>query len=56
VPFDAGRTIHALCPPPHDGETDPGAGIDAVGVQALEDAEDPLLMLGRDPDAIVLNP
>src|SRR6266550_2034746 len=47
------HSIHRLA---DDGETDSRARIVGHAVQSLEYAEDPLMMLGRDPDPVVLDP
>src|SRR6266699_3468331 len=39
-----------------DGETDACAGVIGRGVQSLEHAEDPLMMLGGNADPVVLDP
>jgi hypothetical protein len=36
-----------------DREPDPRPGIDVASVEALEDHEDPVVVLGLDPDPVV---
>ena len=36
-----------------DGEADPGAAVLVVGVEAAEHLEDPVEVLGLDPDPVV---
>src|SRR5690348_11481519 len=54
--FDAHAPAHALHAFAHDREADAGAGKLVRRVEALEHPEDPLVMLRRDPDAVVLYP
>ena len=51
--LQADGSAHALDTLSHNGQADAGAGIDAAIMQPLEEAEDFLVMLRRDPDSIV---
>src|SRR6266542_474066 len=53
--FNAHSSSHALGCLAHIGQADAGSGILFGTVQALEDAENPLVMFARDADAVVLN-
>src|SRR4051794_16029292 len=47
---------HAFDPFADDRQPDPGAGVGIAAVQPLEHPENPLVILGLDPDAGVLDP
>src|SRR5512138_808156 len=40
---------------PDHGQADPGPGVLVAGMEALEDHEDPVEVLGLDPDPVVLH-
>src|SRR5205807_10149 len=54
--LDADASAEPLDPLLDDRQTNTRSRIRFRAVQALEDAEDPLLMRGCDPDALVLDP
>src|SRR6185437_5681269 len=54
--FQADRAAHALHRLAHNAQADAGAVVLAGGMELVEDAEDALEVLGRDADALVLEP
>src|SRR6185369_13482623 len=53
--FDSHSSSHPLGSFAHISQADAGSGILFVAVQALEDAENTMLMFARDAYAVVLN-
>src|SRR5438445_11199061 len=53
--FHASPAAHPLRAFGHNGQAHPGPGIHFRPVQAFKDAEDAIMILRRDPDAVVLH-